>query len=385
MKVINFDSDDNVEEVKIPGQEPNYAPEEAEEVENPEKKEGEEEGEGEDEDESDKKPEAAGEGEDKKEGEGEEDKPVVFADAIKDTFGLEIEELTETLSDYKTLVTEVEDLRSQLENREPVFANDAQKKAYDFVMQAPTGDLSRLGEYAHLMAIDEDKMDDKDALKEEFVLRRPALGRAKAEKLFESSYAKKYSYDESDEDEEEVMKITIEDDARKAKDFIKEQKQKFTPAKQEQNDNKEVGVDEKVVSAAINQNVTAFESTLKGYQGVKLAAPDSKPENAFTFALSKDQEQEIKEDMSSVLANKSYYDPKTGKYKGEFQAEQSRDTLIWAKYGPEIVKAYGKHCENLGYGRRVNELEGKLPERQSSDTGGSDPEAHGTWTRARKR
>lgn len=137
--------------------------------------------------------------------------PVVdFNATLKEKFALDEEGLTTVLAQNKTLQEELQAAKSA--PKEPVFASEQDKAAYDFIKQYPP---SRLGEgmkqYATILDMDPLKADEKTVLRETFIMSKPTLSRESATKLFEADFKRRYQLDkdkfESDADYQEAQEL----------------------------------------------------------------------------------------------------------------------------------------------------------------------------------
>lgn len=155
-----------------------------------------------------------------------EQKPVVeqpkdFNAQLKEKYAIEDEaQLTSILESNKGLQEQLK--KAQETPKEPVFASEQDKAAYEFIKQFPP---SRLGEgmqtYGNLLNMDVAKADGKLVMKEAFLLSKPDLTREKAEKLFESDYKRRYTLNKddfkTDEDFKEAQELAeIDKDEKEA-------------------------------------------------------------------------------------------------------------------------------------------------------------------------
>lgn len=172
-----------------------------------------------------KKPEEKPAGEEKPK---DETKPVDHAAILKEKYGIEEAELTTLKETAPKLQTRIIELEQELKKpKEPEFASEQDKKAYDFIRTYPPSMMGEgLKTYSTLIDMDVPKVSEYDALKEKYVLSKPSLPREKAIKLFDSDF-RKYSLKRDDFESDEEFKeaqglkdIEREDDANSAREFL---------------------------------------------------------------------------------------------------------------------------------------------------------------------
>lgn len=277
-------------------------------------------------------------------------------------------ELEQIVADYDNVVAEVETLREQVKNKVPEFKSDFQKKAFEFISNGPQS-MEAFGTYLQLQTMDLENMEERDLLKEEFVMRKASkLTRAEAEILFEKKYYRDYERDPDD-----TTPIELKSAAADAREFLAAQKEKYKAAPAQEGGNSTGAVPE-VVGAAIEANVSQFSQAVTGVQSLTFKVDDD-AKNDFKYILSKDQKEEVNRRMENVLRDPANYDVKTGKLKGGFNPEQSRDAIIRAVYGPQITEELGKHAYAMGYAKRTAEVGQQEPNRKGNTRGGGDKEA----------
>lgn len=122
--------------------------------------------------------------------------------------------------------------------KEPVFASDFHKKAYEYATQHPEMDLDdAFREYAEMVSLKVEKLDDMQLLEKAFEIANKNSGLSKEElsTLFKRDYKNRFDYDQDLDDEDDIKFKQIQKKAEvvKAKALLSEEKAKYTPKKAE--------------------------------------------------------------------------------------------------------------------------------------------------------
>lgn len=297
--------------------------------------------------------------EDPKEPEIKEDPKLDLDEEIAKQFGFSPEEIKNKLQ--------------ELENS-PKLTSDFQKKLYTFVSEL--GEVADLGaatqEFMRVATADYSKMDDKEILREAFLLENNDMDPVLANKRFERQYEKKFVADDiDDQDDLDFERIQ---EAKKARKTLEEKQKALKPEFKAPKETETETKTPEVIVSAISSNKELVKKSINGFDGLVLKADDV-AENNFKFALSKEQAKEIEARLLWSVDRPELYNEK-GEFTPGFEAEASRDALVMAVYGEEILDAFGKHCLNIGYEKRTRELSGETPDRKG---GSGAPKEPTTW------
>jgi hypothetical protein len=166
--------------------------------------------------------------------------PVAAATTPTTTEPVVVEDYTEK---YKQSEAEKEALAAKLaqleaSSKEPVFASDFHKKAYDYAIAHPEMDINdAFREYAEITTLNPDKLDEYELLQKAFELSNKDSGLSKEElkTLFKRDYRQRFEYDAEEDDDDDVKFKQIQRKAElvKAKTLVSQEKAKYTPKKAE--------------------------------------------------------------------------------------------------------------------------------------------------------
>ena len=357
--------------------------EEQEEEESSEEEESEEDADDEDdkeeqEEEEEEEEEEEGEPEEEEEEEEEQEEPDVdkiISDSLGEKYDIkDLSTLTEILDGYADIEKEFDEFKEK--SKEPQFKTEKHKKAYEFISQFDIDQIQEGGSaYSRLIGMNPEKMDDKDALREQFILENKDLSREEASVLFDDEFNQQFVVtrkkdDEGEEEDEEsfgkrkkLASIRQKRAVGEAKKYLQSEIDKLKvedgddPAKP---DKKEVS---EVVTKGIGETIDSFKSEVKGSNSVKFKIANREDSDAFTFTLPKDAEKLLVEAGSGILQDPNLYDDK-GKINSNVNLPDLKNRLIWANFGDKILEEAVKHGINLGATDQVEEAEGQKPKRK---------------------
>lgn len=117
----------------------------------------------------------------------EEKAPEGFEEYIGKKFAVKsLSEVSEKLSKITQLEAELAEARTK--TGEPVFADEAGKKLYDYCKAFDGTNASKIAEFDRLQSINPATISDIDAVKELYIMENREMGRAKAERKFEMDF-----------------------------------------------------------------------------------------------------------------------------------------------------------------------------------------------------
>jgi len=212
--------------------------------------------------------------------------PIDHVALLKEKYGIDEAELNTQKESLTKFETRVKELEEQLKKpKEPEFASEQDKKAYEFIK---TYSPSMMGEalktYSTLIDMDVTKAAEKDVLKEKYILSKPSLSRDKAGQLFESDF-KKYTLRRDDFDTDEdfneaqnLKNIEREDDANNAREFLSKKQAEIKTKPVERKE--ETVVEPKAPVESVRNYNSQVDAFLAG---------NGKPFEGFTYKDSKDE------------------------------------------------------------------------------------------------
>lgn len=190
------------------------------------------------------------------------------------------------LDDINSLIHENNKLRAELEKpREPKFVNEKAKLIFEYANKAAGFELQSARQLLHVVSLGEiDKLSDKDAQFEAFMLTRPDLTREKGRQLFEADYEERFSDIENNLLQADKHSLATRDAKNKLKD-LQDQFSKASEA-QAKNDN---GVDPKVTESIHN----SINESLPEFGGLSIPLGDGDSE-VLNIPLNAEEESEFK-------------------------------------------------------------------------------------------
>lgn len=229
----------------------------------------------------------------------EEEKPPIeispedFNELIENQYGVKSQDIKTILSDYQTKSKEVEALKKELEAKVE-FKDENQKKLFDFVSRYNGEDLRGFEDFVRIQNLDISSLDDKSALREDYVMKHKDLSREDALKKFERHYYKNYEVDEEDAEMVRIDAKTAKSSLEKIKAEVKAQpvtKKEIVPATNE----------------SFEKNKPAYLSELSkemtGFDKVIHETPNGK----VYFPLEKEEIQEIDNLIKGIINDPHQY------------------------------------------------------------------------------
>lgn len=318
----------------------------------------------------------------KKDEEESQDTPDIDSQ-IKEWYGEDYEitsrqELDEVLEATEKVLEENDRLKAELESagkaKEPEFASDAQKKAYEFIKNYdPEQHSDALETWARVVRMDTEKADGKAILRENYVLSKPEMNRQDAIEKFERDYARKYQPKkekfDSDEEYEEAKKdaeIDLKADIASARKAIKDKQKdfKYTPTEKEK-ETKEPEIPQEV-QTSIAKNVKNLEDYHKDFTEI-IYIPEDKDEYKFPIKFTKDQISQIKNVAKNWVSNPLNYD-KTGKLAIDWDQEEATTRAAELLFGKAIKTKLWEHAKQVFSTKRAEEISTMKPDRVSKVT-----------------
>jgi len=318
----------------------------------------------------------------------EEQDPAKLNEVIKaryaEKYEIEsLEDLDEILEVVDKITEDNDRLKEQLEaakKAEPTFANEAQKKAYEFIKDFdPSMQGEALKTWANVVSMDIDRADGKAILRENFILSRPELSRQDAEAKFERDFIRKYvpkmeKYD-SDEEYEEAKKdaeIDLKADIAAARKALKEKQKEFQykPAdKEPENKAPEVPAE---IRASIKTNVAEMEA-YQAKTSELVISPTGNKEDAFPVKFSKNEWNAIKTITKGWVSNPASYD-KNGELLTALTPAEATERAALLLFGKDIMKKMYEHAKTVVSIQRVEEVGKVKPNRESKVSSATAPE-----------
>lgn len=342
-----------------------------------------------DKEEGEDEPKAEEKKEDEPKKEKEEEEPAVDLDEqIKSRYfeKYEIEslkDLDEILEVTDKITEENDRLKEELEaakKAEPAFANEAQKKAYEFIKDFdPSVQGEALKTWANVVSMDIENADGKAVLRENFILSRPELSRQDAEAKFERDFIRKYvpkmeKYD-SDEEYEEAKKdaeIDLKADVAAARKALKEKQKEFQYKPADKEPEKKAPEVPAEISAAIKTNVAEMEAYQSKLTEL-VVSPTGKKEDAFPVKFKKEEWKAINAVTKSWVSNPGSYDKK-GELLQKWTPDQATERAALLLYGDDILKKLYEHAKTVVAKQRVEEIAKVKPDRESKVSSATAPE-----------
>lgn len=220
------------------------------------------------------------------------------------------------------------------------FANDAQKKLFDFVKDYDGTNIDGVAEFKHLHSLNLDTMPNKKLLFEAFMLNNKKMERSEAETIFGYEYEDKYDTSKLDPDIDKALiekrKLYEKYDAQSAKEKIAKAQSDFKPTvaapKTEQVP--------QMVSEAVKKNVTAiqeFNNQLSKISQIKVQT-GPKPEHFFNASIPKEVVTQISEALGDWASSTANYD-KDGNLYGPKTPQEMADMVMYGMLGQSLVAA----------------------------------------------
>ena len=291
--------------------------------------------------------------------------------------------MIDILGNTEKVLQDLKDTETKLEEAKqakPTFKSPKEEKAYEFIQKYGVDKFANgLGDYARLLGMEPDEMNEKLALQEAYVLEHSNLDRDDALYLFNNEYKEKYDLDREDFEEEakfdkesRLRGIKKKNDVSDARSFLKEQKEKFSAP-----DKPDAEKDDKSKTVEANpEAVKKYSKTVKesmdGFNSL-IFEVDKDKDNSFTYKLNDKQLNKVE-----LALNNYVNDPRNYNDKGEivdFDAEQSKVNVAAALFGLEMVEEAIKHGITIGETKKVDSNSKRKPTRKAKSDQPTDGDA----------
>ncbi len=294
---------------------------------------------------------------------------------LKDKFGVESEdELLKVLDGNKQLTKDLEEAKKP---KEYEFKSEKEKAIATFLKD---WDMENVGEgiemAGRLMKMDPEKMNEKIALQEKFVIENSDISRDKAIKLFNNEYNEKYVLlkDKFDTDEEykeaqELADIKKEKQVAAAKKFLIERKDSLKykeKAKEEVKQSEKIEIPKETIDKYVGE-VNKFFSPAQGEDFDRFIYQDDEDDDIkVTIQFTKEEVQNIKKEATAYLHSTGPYDKdkKIDNFDSGKLVAQIADIL----YGDQIKERMLKEVKKLAQTLRIEQLAEKKPDKKSGSS-----------------
>lgn len=328
--------------------------------------------------EEEKKPENK---EDKKE-EKKEEKPVEksiepdYNKFLKDKFGFESEEeLAKYLDNTKGLAKDLEEAKKP---KEYEFKSEKEKAIAGFLKD---WDMDNVGEgiemAGRLMKMDPEKINEKIALQEKYIIENSDISRDKAIKLFNKEYDEKYVLDkekfedaEEFKEEQELADIKREKAANAARKFLLEKKEALKYKEKEKKEEKmpeKVEIPKETVDKYVGE-VNKFFSPSQGEDFNQFIYQlDDDEHFKISVQFTKEEVANMKKEATAYLQSLSPYDKdkKIPNFDSGKLVAQIADIL----YGDVIKERMMKEAKKNAQTLRIEQLANVKPDKKSGGGG----------------
>jgi len=261
---------------------------------------------------------------------------------------------------------------------DPKFKSDKDKKAFDFLKNYNVDKFGNgLGNYARLIGIDPDTINEKIALQETFVLKNPDLEREEALLLFNDEYDEKYTVEQNELEEDKAFAnrqklsdIKKKQDAASSRKYLKEQQEAFKPEEGDGDAGEPSKTEKpKVSPEAISKYSKVVKDSMEGFDSL-IFDDGEKDSDKFTYKLSKDQLKKVDLAMNNFINNPGNYNNK-GEM-SDFDADETKVNITAALFGIEMVEEAIKHGVTIGKTKSVDEISKKKTSRKAKRVQGDE-------------
>lgn len=305
----------------------------------------------------------------------EEPKTPDFAAYLKEKYEIDSEEdLSKILKYNETVKGELEAEKK----KEPVYKTDKEKKIAEFLKPY---DLDRLSEglenASTLVGMDIEKIDERRALEEAYILRNIDLTREEAKKLYAKEYRQKYDVKEESfeekkdfEEEKELIAIQKKKDVAEARRFLngKKEELKFKePEKPKEEPKKDIEIPKETIGGYSSQIHKIFDSKEKPFDRMEFQADEKDATQKVNVVFSKDQLKQLKEASVDYLRFPGIYD--ANKKIPNFEPLAHVRTVANALFGDYIHEQGIRAAFTLGKSLRAEQLAGVKPDKESKGQG----------------
>lgn len=274
-----------------------------------------------------------------------------------------IEKALELMDDFEILKKE----NTSLKEAKPKFASDKEEKAYDFIKKF---DINRQGEglhtFAKLISMDVENTDGKLLLEEQYVHKHPQWTREEAQRMFAKEHNKKYalnrdSFETEAAYEEELrdMKTLEKGEIYEAKQYLKEQQEKYKPKVEEA----------KTLPAEVKQSIEKHTKEFGDFAKNTNELVFEKDGSKFIFKLDDKKKADIESAMLSWVKNPTSYNEK-GQILGVKDAKEMHSQVIGALFMKDLVDVLYDQVKNDVSKKRVEEIGKVVPKKRTSPGAG---------------
>ena len=276
--------------------------------------------------------------------------------------------LTELLEEHQRIKEELK------KPREPEFANDRAKQAYEY-LQNHQGEFADLTKEAHrVLSIEPEGMSDRELQFEAFALQRKDLTRGEAQQVFDLKYEKLFGELDDDPDnvilKDELKVATIEASA-KIKEAQETLKSELAPKEADSTKSeKEQGeATEEVTPEQIEEVQKAVEGSLNGYDKLQVNLGKEGKE-VVNVALSNEQIDALNDAMTNPASLLDSAIVQFGSKDGSFDYDGYRDFMTKFIHHDRIVQESYNQGINVGKKMALDgakNLQTKKPDTPAAD------------------
>jgi len=328
-----------------------------------------------------KESKAKKEPEEEEEVEEVEAKEPDFNSYLKEKYSIDDEDqLQKILDSNQKFEAQIEELKKA--SKDPVYKSDKQKKLIEWLDQSGY-DLDKIGDglesAATLMNLNVEKLEDRKALEEAFIIDNTDITREEAKKLFARDY-KKYNLNEEDfadeaefKEAQELADIQRKKDVAKAKKVLlaNQEKLKATePEKKKEEAPKEVTAPKEAVEFYSKQINDIFTQPDGKKFDRFIFEDDNDPNIKITVKIPEDKLKFLKEMSIDYLKNTTLYDQ--NKKIPNFDPQKHIKQVFDALYGDWKDEQMFKQITTLAKSLRAEQLAGFKPTKESKSGGKGD-------------
>lgn len=299
-----------------------------------------------------------------------------FVSYLKDNYSIESEDqLRQILERNVSMGQELEEAKKP---KEYTFKSDRQKKIIDWLDGAGY-DLDKIGDglenAAVLVNLNVEKLDDRKALEEAFIIEnKNEISREDAKKLFNKEYKKytvdKEKFDDEQEykEEQELIDIQKKKDVAKAKRMLQSEQEKLKATEEKPKEQPDLSVPKDVVDGYSKQVNSIFEDAKGNKKFDRFIYEDEKDPNIkVTVVIPDDKLKTIRQASMDYVKRNDIYDDK--KKIPNFDPEAHVKTITHALYGDWLIEQVFNNATNLAKTLRAEQLAGVSPDKKSAAKG----------------
>lgn len=294
---------------------------------------------------------------------------------LKDKHGIDSEDDLEKILKYnQTVKGELEEEKK----KEPVYKSDKEKKIAEFLKPY---DLDRLSEglenASTLVGMDIEKIDERRALEEAYILKNIDLTREEAKQLYNREYKRKYdvkedSFEEKADFEEEKTLVAIQKkkDVAEARRFLNSKKEelKFKEPEKKEEPKKEIEISKETIGGYSSQiHKVMDDGKGKKFDHLEFQADEKDPSLKVKVMFTPEEFKEIKELAVNYLRDPKLYDE--NKKIPNFEPLAHVKTVAYALFGDKIHEQGIRAAFTLGKSLRAEQLAGVKTDKESKGKG----------------